>query len=176
MKKLISNQERITSVNIILYGVREDKDETENELREADNLEVKELLTNVFGTNQEHIIKGFKAVTERIGKKGEKYRPLKVTFFDEQQKRRLMDNLFRLKTNAPSYKISVTEDYTRKERKKIKEKVVEAKRLNDEESRKDNNFIWRVRGCPRTSQRYHGQIRQNQRLGNNLLVVETYNL
>ena len=88
--------------NIILHGVREDKDETENEQQEADNLEVKELLTNVFGTDQEHIIKGFKAVTERIGKKGEKYRPLKVTFFDEQQKRRLMDNLFRLKTNAPS--------------------------------------------------------------------------
>ena len=62
-----------------------------------------------------------------------------------------MDNLFRLKTNAPSYKISVTEDYTRKERNKIKEKIEEAKRLNDEESRHDNNFIWRVRGCPRTS-------------------------
>ena len=78
------------------------------------------MLENVFGTDQLHIIKGFKAVTERIGKKEEKYRPLKVTFFDEQQKRRLMDNLFRLKTNAPSYKISVTEDYTRKERRSKK--------------------------------------------------------
>ena len=107
------------------------------------------MLTNVFGTNEEHI-KDFKTVHERIGIKGDKYRPLKVTFFDEQQKKRLMNNLYRLKINAPSYKISVTEDYTRTERIKIKEESIKAKNLNEENNGKEN-FIWRVRGCPRTS-------------------------
>ena len=133
--------------NIIMHGVREDQNETEEEQREGDNNEVTELLTNVFG-DQKH--KDFKAVCERIGKKGEKYRPLKVTFFNEQQKKRLMSNLYKLKINAPSYKVSVTEDYTRKERMKIKEEYTKAKKLNEENTGK-GEFIWRVKGCPRTS-------------------------
>ena len=133
--------------NIIIHGIQEDKDETEDEQKREDDKEVKELLTDVFDTNEEHI-KKIKTTHERIGKKGDKCRPLKVTFFDEKQKVRLMNNLYRLK-NMHTYKISVTEDYTKSERIKIKEECMKAKKLN-EEAKGNENYVWRVRGCPRT--------------------------
>ena len=134
--------------NIIMHKVKEDKDETEEEQRREDEKEVKELLLNVFDTNEEHINK-IKITHERIGKKGDKCRPLKVTFFDEKQKIRLMNNLYRLK-NIHAYNISITEDYTKNERMKIKEQYMKAKKLN-EEANGSENYVWRVRGCPRTS-------------------------
>ena len=133
--------------NIIMHGVQEDKYETEEEQRREDDKEVKELLINVFDTHQGHI-KNIKTAHERIGNKGDTCRPLKVTFFDEKQKARLMNNLYRLK-NIHSYKISITEDYTKNERIRIKEEFMKAKKLNEEDNRK--NYVWRVRGCPRTS-------------------------
>ena len=80
-----------------MHGVQEDKYETEEEQRREDDKEVKELLINVFDTHQGHI-KNIKTAHERIGNKGDTCRPLKVTFFDEKQKARLMNNLYRLKT------------------------------------------------------------------------------
>ena len=72
-----------------------------------------------------------------------------MTFFDEKHKVRLMNNLYRLK-NMHMYKISITEDYTKNERMKIKEEYMKAKKLN-EEAKGNENYVWRVRGCPRTS-------------------------
>jgi len=136
--------------NIILHGLREDEGETEKEQKEMDDDEVEKLLTYTLDMDEEHI-KKIKTIHERIGRKGSKYRPLKVTFLDERHKQRVMKNLYKIKINAePQYTVSVTEDYTRNERTKIKELYMKAKQLNEENNDKENT-IWRVRGCPRAS-------------------------
>jgi len=125
--------------NIIMHGIQEDKDETEEEGRREDDKEVKELLTNVFNIKEEHT-RNIKTTHERIGNKGDKCRPLKVTFFDERQKIRLMNNLYRLK-NVHGYRISITEDYTKSERMKIKQKCIKARKLNEENNGKEK-YDW----------------------------------
>ena len=132
--------------NIVLHGVKETNDETEEEVQKNDNDEIEELLQNVGIFENVNV----KTTHTRIGKKTDKkYRPLKVTFLDITQKQQLINNLYRLSTNAPYYQISVTEDYTLAERKKIKELHEQAKRLNNDGE--DNDYMWRVRGSPRTS-------------------------
>ena len=131
--------------NIVLHGVRERMDETEEEVQKADKEEVEELLQSVGVFDNVNV----KTTHERIGKKSHKYRPLKVTFQNIQHKQLVMDNLYRIKTNAPYYRVSVTEDYTWSERKKIKEFCDRAKELNKDGE--DNDYIWRVKGSSRTS-------------------------
>ena len=131
--------------NIVMHGVRERIDETEEEVQKADKEEVEELLQSVGVFDNVNV----KTTHERIGKKSHKYRPLKVTFQNIQHKQLVMDNLYRIKTNAPYYRVSVTEDYTWSERKKIKEFCDRAKELNKDGE--DNDYIWRVKGSPRTS-------------------------
>ena len=43
--------------NIIIHGIQEDKDETEDEQKREDDKEVKELLKDIFDTNEEHLKK-----------------------------------------------------------------------------------------------------------------------
>jgi len=138
--------------NIILHGVFEGEDETDEEVSACDTKEVIKLFTNIFGADEKHIFKNFKTAHERIGKKSsDKNRPLKVTFFDQKHKERVMSHLHRIKINAPSYKISVTEDFTMTERMKIREKYEIAKKRNEEMSEESKDFIWRVKGSPRKS-------------------------
>ena len=61
-----------------------------------------------------------------------------------------MKNLYKLKQYGYQG-ISVTDDFTIEERKKLKEMCEKAKKMNSEN---DGDFIWRVRGSPRTSLRF----------------------
>ena len=59
-----------------------------------------------------------------------------------------MSNLSKLKQAPENFrKISVTDDYTEKEREEIRKMVNEAK--NKTESRGDGKYIFKVRGSPK---------------------------
>ena len=74
----------------------------------------------------------------------EKYRPLKVCLENEETKLKILQNLRKLKR----YYIRITEDLTKNERDLIKEWNMRANERNN--SLKDLNSKWRVRGSPRS--------------------------
>ena len=87
---------------------------------------------------------------ERIGIKKEemlkleKWRPLKLTLKNEEEKRKVMASVFKL---APD-DFRITEDFSFKERKIIKEWHQKAKEKTTNE--KEECCVWKVRGSPRT--------------------------
>ena len=65
------------------------------------------------------------------------------------EKKSVMSNLSKLKQAPENFKkISVTDDYTEKEREEIRKMVNEAK--NKTESQGDGKYIFKVRGSPKT--------------------------
>ena len=64
----------------------------------------------------------------------------------KSEKEQIMRNLYKLKHVG----LSITDDFTINERKKIKEMHQKAKNMNKGEN---GDFVWRVRGSPRTSLR-----------------------
>ena len=101
--------------------------------QESDINEIKELLEDIdiFDTSNQSI----------------KRRPIKLILKDDDERQRNMKNLYKLKSMG-YLRISVTDDFTINERKKIKEMHENAKKKNTECD--DGDFIWRVRGSPRT--------------------------
>ena len=63
------------------------------------------------------------------------------------EKEQIMQNLHKLKPYENWLGLSIRDDFTINERKRIKEKCHEAKNLN---KRNNGDFVWRVRGSPRT--------------------------
>ena len=64
----------------------------------------------------------------------------------EEDKKKVFDNLKHLKDRTLYKGISVTYDYTQRERSMIKKFHDEAKERNNE--MEDNIFVWKVRGTP----------------------------
>ncbi len=127
--------------NIIIHGLYE---ETEN-TKEEDKNQIEELLevidlSDIKPTRHHRI----GAEVDENGRR--KKRPIKVTFQSEGEKERMMNNLNKLKLFG--YCLSITDDFTINERRKIKEMCEKAKKWNCEKC--DGHFIWRVRGSPRT--------------------------
>ena len=117
--------------------------ETKEKEQEQDKKDIKEILY-IIGV-QDIVPKH-----HRIGQKDEdglKQRPIKMILKSSSEKERIMQNLHKLKPHRNWTGLSIRDDFTINERKKIKEKCQEAKNLN-----KGNNgdFVWRVRGSPRT--------------------------
>ena len=89
------------------------------------------------------------ASINRIGeKKDDVKRPLRIILKDKAAKVKVLENA-KLLANADSkYQsirtISISADYSKEERAKIKAKVDEAKKLSEE----DLNHVWKVRGPP----------------------------
>ena len=77
-----------------------------------------------------------------------KKRPIKVVFNNEDEKDKIMANLSSLKGQEEFKGISITYDYTIRERQIIREKANEAKANNDNEPL-NSKYIWRVRGTPK---------------------------
>ena len=88
-----------------------------------------------------------KSVT-RIGREDNIKRPIKVVFFNEENKMKVMNNLSGLKGKEQYKKISVTEDYTLRERQKLKEFIAKAHQRNLED-RENKDYQWKVRGIPK---------------------------
>ena len=125
--------------NIIIHGIMEPNKDTIEKDQEEDKSEIEEILGDMD-------IRDIKPTHHRIGKKQRKSRPIKVMLRNINEKERIMKSLYKLKQYG--YRgISITDDFTIEERKKIKEMYEKAK----ENSKNDRDFIWRVRGSPRTS-------------------------
>ena len=63
------------------------------------------------------------------------------------EKEQIMQNLHMLKPYQNWLNLSIRDDFTINERKRIKEKCQEAKNLNKGNK---GDFVWHVRGSPRT--------------------------
>ena len=76
-----------------------------------------------------------------------KNRPLLVRLNSKEEKNMVFSKLCRLKYVKRRFneRISITHDYTRQERRKIKELVEESKRRN-RQNEQIEQFIWKVRG------------------------------
>ena len=129
--------------NIIIHGLIEPDTDSIEEDQEEDRSEIEEILDEIN-------IRDIKLTHHRIGKKHDrrgKRRPIKIILQSMNEKDRILNNLYKLKKYRRE-SISITDDFTINERKRIKEMHEQAKKMNTEH---DGDFIWRVRGNPRTS-------------------------
>ncbi len=133
--------------NIIIYNVDESEKDTAEERKESDscffsNL-CEEILLIPVPTARNLMRLGKKPAADEP----QKPRPLKVVLESKDDKDKVMENLTKLKNAEEKFrKISVTPDYCMEDREKIRVKVAEAKKLNEEDQSK--NFTYRVRGPP----------------------------
>ena len=88
---------------------------------------------------------------ERLGQKDNaKKRPIKIVFNNEEDKKKVLNNLKNLKDIQIYKGISITPDHTYSERMLIKEYYERAKAKNVLEGG-DSIFVWSVRGSPKTA-------------------------
>lgn len=131
--------------NIILHNVVENNDTNFSKTNDIDF--VNNLFKNVLKIEDIETPKS----SYRLGKQQEntlKSRPLKVCLKTKSDKYKVMASLHRLKEAGEGFnKLSVTDDMTIEERKIRKEKVIEAKNLEEKES-ENGKWIFRVRGPP----------------------------
>ena len=125
------------SRNLIIHGVTENLNETDKQTRRIDGEFIEEMMEEL-----ELPIKKFKV--NRIGKRKEKFRPIKLELEQEQDKIEVLKNLTKLENK----KIRIIEDLTIKERNLVKEWCDKADKMN--ENNDDEKFKWRVRGSPRS--------------------------
>ena len=71
-----------------------------------------------------------------------------VIFHSEEEKEKIMDSLRNLKDNDDYKGVSITEDYTLKDRETIREWKAKAKTANEQEP-EDSKFVYKVRGSPK---------------------------
>ena len=134
------------SFNIIIHGVKEVHDESNNEGKKNDEVFfaslLRELEVNITHKN-----------LFRIGKAGPgKNRQIKVLMKCVEDKEKITDILTRLK-NAGQFKpISITDDYIIEDRQTIKMWIEKAKRANEEEGIY-SNYTYKVRGSPKNDMR-----------------------
>ena len=116
------NQIRRRQNNIIIHGTKETENTTDDSDAEFVHGLMKELC---FGAVKAKFM-------ARIGKKDqEKYRPLKVTFHNEGDKSKVLENLKQLKGKSDFDGISIKDDFTISERNIIKDYVQKANDKNE---------------------------------------------
>lgn len=133
--------------NIIIYRVPESNEAEASGRKSHDTSFFNSLCTDAL----EIPIIGIKNIT-RLGEKSSGFhptaRPIKISLRNKDDRQIIMKNLRKLKDAEEKYKtISVGYDLTLDERKKQKEKVLEAKKKEEEES-EGGRWIFRVRGPP----------------------------
>ena len=133
-------EQKQRACNFIVHGVPECPD-----FKVKDKLSIIRLLQTIGqDTNFVSI--------DRLGKKddtsGSSKRPIKVVMRSAKDKDLVMANLINLKGNAAYRSISITDDYTPKERQTRNEWVVKAREANEAEP-SDSMWVWRARGSPK---------------------------
>ena len=130
--------------NFVVHGMVEGTGDND-ECKQFDKNAVTSLLTDL-GVNV-----NFKA-TYRLGAKNatteQPKRPLKIVMNNEGEKDKIMSSLRNLKDKENYRGISITDDYTTKERETIKEWVKKAQDANANEPA-ESNFEWKARGTPK---------------------------
>ena len=125
------------SANLIIYGIEE---KSTDDPKEQDKDFISSLLEKIGVAQRPKQI-------FRLGKKGDKTRPVKITMENEDDKDTIMARLGSLKNAEDMFrKVSVREDYTLEEREMVREMVKKAEAKNDA----DNTNEWKVRGTPKT--------------------------
>ena len=133
------NQKRLRQNNIVIHGKKENETTTSGSDEEFVNALLKELCVGAVKAK----------FMVRIGKiENGKARPLKVTFHNENDKVKVLDNLKQLKGKSEFGGISIKEDFTISERNLVKEYVQKANEKNQNEP-VDSEYVWRVRGSPK---------------------------
>ena len=88
-----------------------------------------------------------KVISQLCEKKDDRRRPIKLIMSTTEEKAMVMANLIKLKDCEKFKKVSVTDDYTAKEREEVRNMVKEAKRITELEG--DDKFVFKVRGTPK---------------------------
>ena len=133
------NQKRLRQNNIVIHGKKENETTTNGSDEEFVNALLKELCVGAVKAR----------FMVRIGKiENGKARPLKVTFHNENDKAKVLDNLKQLKGKSEFDGISIKEDFTISGRNLVKEYVQKANEKNQNEP-VDSDYVWRVRGSPK---------------------------
>ena len=123
-EKTIENRKiKTTESNIIIHGLMEFMDDTEEELEQNDKRRVantlKDMGINVKVTKIERI-----GIFTREREDHKRYRPIKVHLESKEAKIKVLKNLKKLK----SVDFRITEDLTKQERKLVKEWSDQAKK------------------------------------------------
>ena len=126
--------------NLIIYRAEESKSDDSEERKKHD----KEFFTEVAKITKTEGIEV--ASINRIGeKKDDIKRPLRIVLKNKAAKIKVLENAKLLAKAENKYQsISISADYSKEERAKIKAKVEEAKKLSED----DLNHVWKVRGPP----------------------------
>ena len=138
---LMMEDKKVREQNMILFRSAESKD-PDPEIRKAhDSDYFRELCESVLDVGRI----GTKQII-RLGKKSENSnRPLRITLANPADKNNIMANANMLKNADEKFRnISISYDYTKEEREKIKASVAAAKEL----TKNDPNFSYRVTGHP----------------------------
>ena len=127
--------------NIILHGVKEPDSSDKGEAKKMDETFVASFIESLkISTTCKSIV--------RIGTDPTKKRPIKLVMKCEEDKNKIMSSLGNLKDQENFRGLSVTDDYTQKQRETIKEWLDKAKHKNSEET-PISPYIWRARGTPK---------------------------
>ena len=128
-------------MNVIIYRAKESAEEDSEKQKEEDEKYFEGLCVDALGIG-EVAVKDIR----RLGKPDkEKTRPLRVTLEHKSEKELIMKNAKELAEAEDKFKsISISHDYSKEERAKIKEKEDEAKELQ----KNDLNHVFKVRGPP----------------------------
>ena len=138
-EKVEKRESERRSRNVIIHGADE-YGNNDQAMKDADQDYVLEILQKIGARGQPQSITRLGAPNDR------KMRPLKVEMKTIKEKDEVMGNLRNLKgTEFQFGKISITHDYTTKEREVIRSFVERAK----EKSRDDPEYIYKVRGDPK---------------------------
>ena len=133
------NQKRLRQNNILIHGRKENERATDDSDEEFVNALLKEICVGAVKAK----------FMVRIGKKEDnRPRPLKVTFHNESDKIKILDNLKQLKRKSDFDGISIKDDFTISEKNLIKDYVQRANEKNQNEP-VDSEYVWRVRGSPK---------------------------
>ena len=138
---LMMEDKKVREQNVILFRSAESKD-PDPEIRKAhDSDYFRELCESVLDVGRI----GTKQII-RLGKKSENSnQPLRITLENPADKNNIMANANMLKNADEKFRnISISYDYTKEEREKIKASVAAAKEL----TKNDPNFSYRVTGHP----------------------------
>jgi len=151
--------------NIIIHGMVELEVDNKEEQQEQDKIDIEGILGNIgvqdIKPSHHH----------RIGQnqKGLHWRPIKLILKSIEEKERIMQNLHKLKRFNEIGGFSITDDFTINERKIIKDMCQKAKKMNS----KNDDFVWHVRGSPRTNLRLVRKSRTKTKTTSSLLSISS---
>ena len=134
--------------NLIIYRIKENTERKVEEEEKEDKIYLKDLW-NILEIPEVKIISSTRLGKKQNDSSNSKPRPTRITLQRKEDKQIIFKNINKLKTSENKFKqISITDDHTIEERKKIKEKIEEANQKNQEEDVQSKNFMYKVRGPP----------------------------